>query len=313
MIATGSAAATLPRSWNEFIPPVARVRIAVVAVLLVVAYWGSIRYHLVARWLHDGDWSHGWLVPVFSLYFLACRKDELFRARPTPSYVGAIILFLSVTVYFLGAWWWSMIYPQILSIVGSIFGLTLLLGGWRIMRVAWFPILFLVLAIPLPQGHYQALTLPLRKLASWAAAGILPLMVPGLWTEAQAVVIDWVMPGGRSGQLNVETACSGMRLMMAFVALGVAMAYLGDRPLWQRVVMVLTCIPIAIFCNTIRVTTTGLFHIYGHDELARGTPHQLLGILMLVLALGLYALIGYVLSHLFVEEPEDAFLESEPA
>ncbi|MCH7631918.1 MAG: exosortase/archaeosortase family protein [Planctomycetes bacterium] len=138
------------------------------------------------------------------------------------------------------------------------------------------------------------------------AAAVMPLVVTGLHTEAQAVVIDYLAPGGLSGQLNVEEACSGMRLMMAFVTLGVAMAYLGDRPAWQRVIMVVFCVPIAVFCNTIRVTMTGLFLITGRTELAQGTPHQLLGIAMLVLALGMFALVGYVLANLFVEVTDDA-------
>ena len=304
MNATGSSAVVHPRTWSEFIPPLARVRIAVVSALLAVAYWGPISHSLVKRWLNDGNWSHGWLVPVFSMYFLATRREELFRSRPKPSYVGAIILLLSLVGYFVSAWWWSMRYPQAVSIVGSIFGVTLLLGGWGVMRVVWFPILFLLLAIPLPQWLYAELTQGLQGWASAAAAAIMPVFVPGLWTEAQAVVIDYALPGGAPGRLNVAEACSGMRLMSAFVTLGVAMAYLGYRPAWQRVVMVLSCIPIAVVCNTIRVTTTGLFFVYGHEELAMGTPHQLLGILMLVIALGLYALIGYVLSHLFIEEPE---------
>ena len=104
----------------------------------------------------------------------------------------------------------------------------------------------------------------------------MPWFAKGLYTEAQAVVIDYVMPGRPPGQLNVEEACSGMRLMMAFVTLGVAMAYLRDRPAWQRIVMVLSCVPIAVFCNSIRVTTTGLLHVHGRQELAAGTAHQLL-------------------------------------
>ncbi len=304
MNVTGSSAVVHPRTWGEFIPPLARVRIVVVGALLAAAYWGPISHSLVRRWLNDGNWSHGWLVPVFSLYFLATRREELFRSRPKPSYVGAIILLLSLTGYFVSAWWWSMRYPQALSIVGSIFGVTLLLGGWSIIRIAWFPILFLLFAIPLPQWVYAELTQGLQGWASAAAAAIMPVFVPGLWTEAQAVVIDYALPGSAPGRLNVAEACSGMRLMSAFVTLGVAMAYLGYRPTWQRIIMVLSCIPIAVLCNTIRVTTTGMFFVYGHEELATGTPHQLLGILMLVIALGLYALIGYVLSHLFIEEPE---------
>jgi exosortase len=170
------------------------------------------------------------------------------------------------------------------------------------LRLAWFPILFLGLAIPLPETIYVSLSMPLRKLASWTAAGILPLLVSDLWIEAQAVVIDWMMPDGRRGQLNVEDACSGMRSLMAIVTLGVAMAYLDERPWWHRVVMVLSCLPIAVCCNVIRVTTTGLLHIGGHEEWASGTPHLILGFLTFAIALGLYALVGYVLNHLVVEE-----------
>jgi len=147
--------------------------------------------------------------------------------------------------------------------------------------------------------------LPLREWASAAAAAVMPLLIPGLHTEAQAVVIDYVAPGGRAGTLNVEEACSGMRLMMAFVTLGVAMAYLGDRPKWQRLIMVVSCIPIAVFCNTVRTIVTGVFTVTGRSDLAAGTPHQLLGIATLLLALGLFALLGQVLGHLFVEVPDD--------
>jgi exosortase len=106
----------------------------------------------------------------------------------------------------------------------------------------------------------------------------------------------------------VEEACSGMRLLITIFTLGVAMAYLGDRPAWQRIVMVLVTIPIAIFCNVIRVTATGVAFVNGHNELASGTPHQVAGIVTLGIALGLIALVGYVLSHLFVDE-----LEEDPA
>lgn len=295
----------LPRSWTGLVPVAARIRIAVVVVLLLLAYWAPIRHTLIGRWLADGNWSHGWLIPALSLYFLATKWEELFRCRPRPSYLGAVVLALSLSAYFVSAWWFRMAYPQALSIVGAIFGLTLLLGGWSVMRVAWFPILFLLLAIPLPQSIFVELTMPQQKLASSVAAAVMPLFAPGLITESQAVVIDYVMPGLPPDSLNVDEACSGMRSIMAIVTLGVALAYLRDRPTWQRIIMVLFCVPIAIGCNTIRVTVTGLLYVHGHPEWAKGTAHQVLGILMFAIALGLFLLVGRVLSHLFVEEPDD--------
>lgn len=295
----------LPKSWSEYLRPVTRLRIAIVAILVFAVYFNPIRYALVGRWLSDGAWSHGWLIPVFSVYFLSLRREQLFAVRPKPNYLGAVVLILSLAMFFVSAWWWRMTYPQAVSMVGAIFGLTLLLGGWPVIKVAWFPILFLVLAVPLPRQLYAELTLPLRALASSGATVIMPLFASGLHTDTQAVVIDYITSAGVQGHLNVEEACSGMRTLVAFVTLGIAIAYIGDRPVWQRLTMVLACVPIALFCNTIRVTTTGLLLVHGRAELARGTPHQLLGLVLFAVALGLFTLLGYVLSNLFVEESED--------
>jgi exosortase len=287
------------------VSPAAVARVAIICALLALVYWGPIRYSLVWRWLNDGNWSHGFLIPVISLYFLWTEREELLRCCPRPSYFGAVILALSLAVYFLSAWRLRMAYPQALSIVGTIFGVTLLMGGRSVIRIAWFPIVYLLLAIPLPQWLYVELTMPLRMMASTIAAVVMPVFVPDLYTEAQAVVIDYNL-GDSRGTLNVEEACSGMRLMMAFVALGAAMAYIQKGPLWQRAVMVLSCIPVAVMCNAIRVTITGLLYVHGNDSLASGTPHQLLGIATLGIALGLFALIGYVLNNLVIEdEPEE--------
>jgi len=284
-------------------PPASRVRLAIVAALVLFIYWEPIRYTLIERWITDGNWSHGWLIPAFSLYFLASRREEVLRCPLGYSYFGAAILAISLGAFFFSAWWARMAYPQALTLIGTLIGLVLLLGGWSLLRVVWFPTVFLALAIPFPHRLYFQVTTPLRIMASKAAAVFLPLLIPGLHADAQAVVIDYIRPGSPPGQLNVEEACSGMRLLMAFVTLGIAMAYLGDRPAWQRGLMVAACLPIAVFCNIVRVTTTGYLTIMGHSDLAQGTAHQLLGMLMLLIALGLFSLLGYVLNHLFVESP----------
>lgn len=294
-----------PRSWSEVLGVATCVRVAVLTALMLAVYWGTVRHTLIARWIGDATWSHCWLIPVFSVYFLATRRDALLRACVRPSYLGAVILGVSLSAYFFFSWQLPMAYPRGLTIIGAIFGLTLLMGGWGVMRIAWFPILFLLFAVPLPDRLYVSLTMPLREFASTAAAMLMPLFAADLQTEAQAVVIDYVRPGMAPGTLNVEEACSGMRSLMIVVAIGVAMTYLEERPPWQRAILVLSCAPVAILCNVIRVTTTGLLYIYGHDELARGIPHLLLGLVMFAIALSLFMIIGTLLDRLFVEEPAD--------
>lgn len=280
------------------------VRLCVLTVFVVLVYLDSLRYTIGSRWIHDGNWSHGWLIPLFSLYFLWTKRTALATVKVRPSLWGTAVLLASLVAYFYFLWRLPMGYPRALTLVGTLVGLVLLLGGWPMLRLTWFPIAFLMLAIPLPERVYVALTMPQQKLASGAAALIMPLVTPGLYMEAQGVVIDYLMPGRPAGQLNVEEACSGMRSMMAIVTLGVALAYLGDKPLWQRLVLLMTCVPIAILCNMMRVTLTGLFFIHGYEGLAKGTPHQILGLAMLVLALGMYSVVGWVLERLMVEGVE---------
>lgn len=298
-----SVASPTPRSWSEFISPIGRVQLLVVAALFLFIYWSPIQNDLIWKWTNDGNWSHGWLLPLFSLYFLSTRRDELFRCRIQPNMLGAVVIALSLLMYFVSAWVYLMGYPKVVSLLGVLFGLVLLFGGWKVARLTWFPIAYLILAIPLPQGIYVDITMPMQKLASQVAGLLMPVLTPGLLIEVQGITIDFIFEG-RASTLNVEEACSGMRLMMAFVALGVAMAYLGERPIWQRILMVLSCIPIALICNTVRVTTTGLFYVHGRTDLAKGTPHELLGILMLGLAFALYALVGFVLNRLIIEESD---------
>lgn len=282
------------------------VKIGVLAALLCLVYWDVLRGTLAGRWLDDPNWSHGWLIPVFSLYFLYSHRDELRAIQPRPNWLGAPILVAALALFFFAVQV-RMAYPQAFSIVVAIFGLTLLIGGLSVIRYAWFPICFLLLAVPLPQRLYVDITLPLRELATKVATAALPILVPGLYAESQAVVIEYVLPGAgaEKGRLNVEEACSGMRLLMAFVTLGVAMAYLRPRPAWQRIILVLSCLPISIVCNGIRVTITGWLHVKDMSEWAQGTPHELLGMAMLGLALGLYALLAYILDNLLVEASDD--------
>jgi len=163
--------------------------------------------------------------------------------------------------------------------------------------------------MPLPQRVYQQMTMPLREIATAVSAGVLSA-VPDMLTDAQGTVVEYVYQE-RSGRLDIERACSGMRLMMTMMALGVAMAFVNERPMWQRLVMILSCVPIAIFCNVIRVTTTGFFVVFGREELARGVWHTMLGLGMLFIAFSLYGGISYVLSHLFVEtEPQEGSAET---
>ena len=279
-------------------------KIGICAVLLALFFREEL-IRLVDRWITDTRESHGLLIPAFSLYFLYLERHRLARTAGNVNWLGLIVMILSLVGYSFSVWK-QFYYPRQLMIISMCVGVVLLLGGWRILRLSWLPICYLVFAMPLPARIYTAITMPLRELASSIAAVLLS-QFPGIDTEALGVVIHgWhtTDAGTEMIQLNVAEACSGMRLLLTFVALGVAMAYLEKRPALHRIVLLCSTIPIAIFCNMLRVVLTGLIHVFVGSQYATGTLHSLLGIVMLVVAFGLYGLLAWTMNNLFIDDDE---------
>jgi len=296
------AAAVRP-SWRSIVSPSAAIKIVIIGVLFSLVF--RHEYYLVFyKWTHDGNWSHGFLIPLFSLYFLDQRREQLARVQFKRNYLGLLLVIASVVGYLVSIYPLKMGYPKLMALLLGIFGIVLFLCGWETIRITWLPILFLFFALPIPKRWYVYLTMPMRRWASTIAAGFLDLL-PGIDANAMGVVIEGLYKE-QMFTLNVAEACAGMRLMMAFFALGVAMAYLSDRPLWHRLVLVASTLPIALFCNFTRVIVTGLIYVLIDPQYSQGPYHTLLGLSMLPLAFGLYGVIALALNRVFVEEPLEA-------
>jgi exosortase len=259
---------------------------------------------IVHRWLTDSSWSHGFLIPLFSLYFINQHKKEILELQTRPNYLGLLLLICGILFYPFNMIHLRYGYLQPIGMIATLGAIVLFLGGWCLIRYTWLPIAFLVFAVPLPQRYYVSLTMPMRKLAATVATALLNL-VPQMEAAVSGVVIDVIYKGQRlEPALNVAEACSGMRLLMAFLALGVAMAYLHYRPIWQRIILLASTIPIAILCNIVRVTVTGFIYVLIHPKYTQGVYHDMLGLAMLPLAFGLYGFLAWFMSSLFIEESE---------
>jgi exosortase len=228
----------------------------------------------------------------------------LLLAERKTNWVGFGVILFSFLMYLASIYPLQMGYPRYIAMLLTIFGVVLFCGGGPIAKITWLPIFYLFFAMPLPVRMYVSLTMPMRRWASSVSAAVLNL-IPNLDASAVSVLIEG-MYKGKPFQLNVAEACAGMRLMMAFFALSVAMAYLSDRPYWHRIILVLSALPIALFCNFVRVTITGILYVMVDQRLAEGAFHTTLGLLMLPLAFFLYWLIATGLNKIYEEvEVED--------
>lgn len=278
------------------------IRIGIIGLLFYLVYRIEIN-KIVGQW-SDPSWSHGFIIPLFSLYFLLQAKNEILNLKPASSYLGFFFLICGLLFYAFNLLYLHFGYLGPTSMIATLGAIILFLGGWKLVRYTWLPVAFLIFAVPLPDRFYRSITIPMRIWAASAASTLLS-MVKGLNATASGVIIDVYYKGKHmEPPLDVAEACSGMRLLLAFIALGVAMAYLHKRPIWQRLVLLASTVPIAILCNIIRVTVTGFIHILIGPKYSQGIYHDMLGMLMLPLAFGFYGFLAWFMSNLIVEESQ---------
>jgi len=277
------------------------VKMGIIAFLFYLVYHIEID-RIVGKWITDSSWSHGFIIPLFSLYFLHQAKDQILNGRFKPSYLGLFFVICGLLFYPFNVVQLRFGYLSPLSMIATLGAIVLFLGGWRLVKYTWLPVAYLFFAVPLPDRYYRGITIPMRIWGASAASALLSL-VKDMDAMASGVVIDVVYKGKHiEPALDVAEACSGMRLLMAFLALGVAMAYLHERPMWQRLMLLASIVPIAILCNIIRVTATGFVYALIGPQYAQGIYHDILGLGMLPLAFGMYGALAWFMSNIFVEE-----------
>ena len=206
-------------------------------------------------------------------------------------------------LYAYGIWPGQNDYLKDIGMILALFGVVLTLTGWRVMAIAWFPIVFLICAVPWPGLVYTKVAIPLQFVAAKVAVVVLNLAQVDSVVEGTRIVID--RPGGGTRVLNVAEACAGMRSLMTFVTLAAAIAFLSlSRPLWQKLIIVASAVPIAILCNVVRVSGVGLLDVYVTEQASEGFAHTFVGLVLLAPALLLLLGVGWILDHLFIEAEE---------
>jgi exosortase len=247
--------------------------------LLAAAFWSNLG-HFFYTWVHDDNYSHGFLVPLISLYFArqAARRGPV----EVRSGVGLGAGLLAVAIAGRLA---TVVIPvgfvADLSLLLALAGLCALIAGTDALRRYRFALFFLVFMVPLPIALYTKIASPLQLLASRIASSALNATGVPVLCDGNMLTL----PG--NVRMFVAEACSGMRQLTGFLALTAAVAYLSARPAWYRVAVVASAVPIAITANVTRVTLTGYIMHYLNQQYASGTYHTAEGLLMMGFGLAL--------------------------
>lgn len=257
-------------------------QIGLFATILLWAY-GPTLWHLVGQWANsDEDYTHGFVVPIFSAYVLWQERARLRGILRQPSWSGLTLIFLGLAFLNLGQMG-AELFTARSSLLLVLAGIVVLFFGWEIFRAVLFPWAFLLLAIPLPTIIYNKITFPLQLLASRIAAAVLPLFGVPVLRQGNVIQLANIT-------LEVAKACSGIRSLMSLIALAIIYGYFLEQRLWVRWLLALAAVPIAVVANSARVIGTGLVANIS-PQYAEGYAHESLGLAVFVVSLILlYAL-----------------------
>jgi exosortase len=261
-------------------------QIGVLAVLVALLYY-DVLLRLIQGWWNDPNFSHGFFVPLFSLFVVWRDRDRLLSLPTKPSVWGIPLIAGSLAMLVVGTLGAELFLSRC-SFVFLIAGLTVFFAGWRLFRALLFPWLCLFLMVPLPAIVFNQVTFPLQLLASQVSTVMLRTMDVPVLREGNVIVVP-AMP------LEVAEACSGIRSLVSLGTLAVIYGYMLDQKLWRRAALVVAAIPIAVFANALRITGTGLVAQYWDPQKAEGFFHEFSGWVIFVFSLGLLFLVHRLL------------------
>ncbi len=251
---------------------------AILAVLISFLY-GDVLLLLVRDWVHDDNYSHGFLVPLFSAYVLWQRRRRLYAIPVAPAWQGLLIILGALATLIVGVLGAELFLSRS-SLVLLLAGLIIYFLGWGWFRGVLFPWAFLFLMIPIPKIIFNQITLPLQFLASRLASSLLALLGVPVLREGNVIHLP-VM------DLEVVEACSGIRSLVSLVTLAIIYGYFLEPRIWRRIFLALAAVPIAVAANGLRVMGTGLLAQYWSPDKAEGFFHSFAGWVIFLLSLGM--------------------------
>jgi exosortase len=262
---------TLLSAW---ISPPKWLQWSILGGLLTVLYWQVLSNWLRDLW-NDPNYSHGFLIPFISLYYLKSKISSLRCTATKQSNSGIIVIIFSICLFVLG-YMAGELFSKRISFILLLYGIILYLEGQERTKILRFPILILLFCVPLPYILYNSIAFPLKLLASQISVGLFTLLGMPVFREGNIISLPHTT-------LEVVDACSGIRSLMTLLTLAFLIAYFRHNKLWKRMFIMLMAPPIAVLANAIRVTATGLLTRY-NPGWGEGFLHELTGWLVFILA-----------------------------
>ena len=265
------------------------------AAITAWSYWFTIT-DLFKEWQRDDDYSAGQLVPLVAIFLLWRERKTLAECTLKPCWWAMGLLMLAVAARAHGLLF-MFESGQRYSLVLTIAALVLLVAGWQVFRSVFWILLILFLMVPFPGRIHNMISGPLQTTATTGAVFVLEAFIK-VSQQGNVVTLNGRIP------MAVVEACSGLRMLTAFIIVAAFMAYMIKRPRWQKAVLLLSSVPVAVMCNIFRLCVTAVLFLVASSELAEKFFHDFAGIVMMPAAVLLMFAELWLMDKLTAAEPE---------
>jgi exosortase len=287
-----AATITVEPGNRSRIPPTAFGFGGCVLALLLWAYWPTL-VEMEHAWAKEADYSHGYLVLPAALFFLFERRSRRPNSIKGPAWGGLSLLLVSGLLrYASGRLFLTSLDGW--SIPFAIGGILWLALGRAWIAWSWPCIAFLVFMVPLPWRVETYCSVPLQKVAATCSTWGLQCLGFSAIQEGNTIVLGIT-------RMEVEQACNGLRMLIGVTALTFGLLIVRKMEWWQRVLLILSIVPISLAANCIRIIVTGLLFQWVNTEWAQHFSHDLAGWLVIPLAAAMLWAFDRYLGHLIVE------------
>jgi exosortase len=282
------------RSWQ--LPLLAGLALAVMLAWIFRDFLGTNVRKAIQQ---QADWGHTLVIPFIAAYFVYLKRDKLLAQPFRTAWFGLIPVILGIGWYVFCTMTPAFRHHNLQGAgVGlTLAGLALLFFGWRSMIWLWFPLAYLMLFGQFISDRFlNIVTFKMQDITARGSHIVLSMFMESDRSGNTLYIFD----NGVSKPLNIAEACSGMRMLMAFLALGIAMGFTGLKHTWQQVVLVILAVPTAIFVNILRVVTLAVLALV-NPNFAAGDFHSFIGLVWLLPAFLIYLGLMWILRHMVVE------------
>jgi exosortase len=259
----------------------------------IIILIGFLYYDVIGRlahiWITDSDQAHGLLLVAVAGYLVFHRRKRISRIKPETWLPGLLIMVGAIALLLVGQVVVEYFVTRA-SLIILLAGIIGFLFGKNVLKVFFFPLFLLLLAIPLPAILVNALTLPLKALVSSLAAEMLRAMGVSILQEGNILKTPQIT-------LEVVNACSGIRSVFSLFVLALLFSSDMDGYIQKALLLILT-IPLAIFTNALRITATGMLATHWDPKTALGFYHGFSGWVIFALSLVLLLLLKWMIASL---------------